>query len=229
MSTDNRMRLGDSKMLGHKCFLSAKMLLLDYMFLRPADIEAIQALNLLSLYFLHIENEDASYKAIGIAIRLAYEMGLHLCSRESGHSNQEIDTRRRTWWCLYLLDRRTSVSLGRPWAINDKDLDVSFPTPYDDLRLFPEQIKEPGKLEQSKIPYLIEFVKFSSIVGGIYEKIYGIHSTWPPDVSIVQGLDDSLERWRCELPPFLRFQQERLQQLPSWLAKQQLFLHMVRR
>ncbi|BFZ54632.1 hypothetical protein PYCC9005_001669 [Savitreella phatthalungensis] len=210
----------------HKYYLSAKLLIVDKYLDRPADLESVQALCLLSLYFLHIEDEDASYKMTGMAIRAAFEIGLHLRTRETGQTPLVVETRRRTWWCLYLLDRRTSISLGRPIGIRDSDSDVDFPTPLDDLLRFPQQLDAEIRLEQSKIPYLMSYVHFAAICGTIYDKVYGVRAQFPPDERTVTDLDSQLEQWRYALPAFLRFSQDKLGRAPKWLSKQQLFLHL---
>lgn len=210
----------------HKHYLSAKMLVVDTFLVRPADLESVQALCMLSLYFLHIEDEDASYKMTGMAIRAAFEIGLHLRSREQGQTPLAVETRRRTWWCLYLLDRRTSITLGRPIGIRDSDSDVDFPTPLDDHHRFPQQLDVPIRLEASRIPYLMSYTHFAAICGNIYDKVYGVRAAFPPDERVIIDLDSQLEQWRYALPPFLRFNQDKLGRAPKWLSKQQLFLHL---
>lgn len=210
----------------HRWYLAAKTLLVDQGLDSIADLESIQAMVMLSLYYLHVENEDAAYKIVGLAIRSAYEIGLHLASRERDLSGAQIEFRRRTWWCLYLVDRRTSMQLGRPFCIQDHDSDVQYPTPLDDLHEFPMQLEASIRLEQSKIPYLMQFVSFSSICGEIYSKVYGVKCRWPPDEQVVMELDGKLEQWRFALPAFLRFDQVNLNTIPTWLGKQQLFLHL---
>ncbi|CCG82725.1 putative Fungal specific transcription factor [Taphrina deformans PYCC 5710] len=207
-------------------YVAAKALVFDQRLEIMTDLQSIQAMVMLSLYYLQEENEDAAYKLIGFAIRAAYEMGLHLASRERGLPPDQIEFRRRTWWCLYVVDRRTSIQLGRPFGIQDCDSDVQYPTPLDDLHDFPQQLDVPIRLEQSKIPYLMQFVGFSSICGEMYAKIYGVKCPWPPDERLVMDLDGKLEQWRFALPAFLRFDQANIDSIPPWLAKQQLFLHL---
>jgi hypothetical protein len=209
-----------------KRWCSAARTLLNDCWDLPADLEQIQTCCLMSLYYLNVEDENLSYKLTGLAVRCAYEIGLHLRSREAGHSPYVIELRRRAWWCLYLLDRRTSVSLGRPASIHNNELDVDYPTPLDDSVTFPEQLERTIRLEHSKIPYLVEFVRFSSILGDVYEKVYGVQAICPPTQDTVRELDATLEAWRFNLPLFLRFNQEIVSSIPTWLAKQQLFLHL---
>lgn len=215
-----------SSSLAHKYYLSAKLLILDQKMEKSADLEAIQAMVMLALYFLHVENEDASYKIIGTAIRMAFELGLHLRSHEAGHSAVVIELRRRAWYCLYLLDRRTSISLGRPCGVQNFDMNVDFPTPIDDCYPFPKQLEVPIVVENSKIPYLIHFVRFSSICGDIYEKVYGVKCVWPPRTQTVQELDEVLNDWRLSLPSFLQFNANTVGRAPKWQGKQTLFLYL---
>lgn len=210
----------------HLWYSAAKLLVLDQKIDHVVDLESVQTMILLSFYLMHSENEDASYKVTGMAIRAAYEIGLHLSAREANLPRATVELRRRAWWCLYLLDRRTSISLGRPCGIQDSDSDVEYPTALNDQHPFPEQFEVPIQVEQSKIPYLIQFVGFSSVCGEIYNKVYGVKCRWPPDERTVLDLDSRLEQWRFNLPPFLRFDQSNLGTLPIWLCKQQLFLYL---
>lgn len=208
----------------HQWYVSARVMVLDLKIEQVADLESVQAMLMLSLHFLHVENEDASYKVTGIAVRAAYEIGLHLAARERGLPQVKIELRRRTWWCLYLMDRRTSISTGRPCGIQDRDSDVDYPTALDDQSLFPAQMESPMVLKNSKVPYLCQFVKFSSLCGEIYACVFGVKCQWPPKEHVVLALDNKLRTFQLQLPDHLKFDQSTITSKPTWLAKQALFL-----
>ncbi|KAJ2818564.1 hypothetical protein FBU31_005824, partial [Coemansia sp. 'formosensis'] len=79
----------------------------------------------------------------GMAIRKAYDLGLHRdvgVTKHQGHSvlsQTEVQVRQRAWWGCYILDIMVSATLGRPTTIRDFTFDVPFPSDYgednDDL------------------------------------------------------------------------------------------------
>ena len=77
---------------------------------------------------------------IGMAVRSAYSLGLHREEANVILSPKERDLRRRVWRSLFVLDRFTAISLGRPFAIALEDCsgdtldppwDSPNPTPSD--------------------------------------------------------------------------------------------------
>ncbi|KAJ2895771.1 hypothetical protein GGI21_005109, partial [Coemansia aciculifera] len=79
----------------------------------------------------------------GMAIRKAYDLGLHRDVGATKHqgfsvlSRTEVEVRQRAWWGCYILDIMVSATLGRPTTIRDFTFDVPFPVSYgednDDL------------------------------------------------------------------------------------------------
>ncbi|KAF2020076.1 hypothetical protein BU24DRAFT_477195 [Aaosphaeria arxii CBS 175.79] len=94
--------------------------------------------------FSNLRDTGASiWHLIGIGARLCFEQGLHLeQGKLSGGTWHRSDTvtfademKKRCFWCLYNLDRIVAVTLGRPLAIHDEDIDVSLPSHLDDDQL----------------------------------------------------------------------------------------------
>ncbi|KAJ2592303.1 hypothetical protein H4R99_006451, partial [Coemansia sp. RSA 1722] len=72
----------------------------------------------------------------GMAIRKAYDMGLH---RDVGVSKNNIksvvsateaEIRQRAWWGCYIMDIMVSATLGRPTSIRDFTFDAPYPTRF---------------------------------------------------------------------------------------------------
>src|SRR5205085_78807 len=85
------------------------------------QIETLQAMILLGGYYLHYRNKpNIAYAVTGAAWRLACALGLHREFPERPPSLHEkddslpADTRRRTWWSLFILDTWGSTTMGRP-------------------------------------------------------------------------------------------------------------------
>ncbi|KAJ2453180.1 hypothetical protein EV183_002427 [Coemansia sp. RSA 2336] len=72
----------------------------------------------------------------GMAIRKAYDLGLHRDVGVAKHertavlSYREVETRQRAWWGCYMMDIMVSATLGRPTTIRDFTFDAPYPENY---------------------------------------------------------------------------------------------------
>ncbi|CAK7237897.1 hypothetical protein SEUCBS140593_010188 [Sporothrix eucalyptigena] len=119
------------------------------------DIRALQALLLYCKYGIHASLRDTSselWEALGQATQLVVELGLHqtgaagptgaaaarLQQRCEVHITGplpaaiRIEMQRRSFWCYYNLETIVNISLGRPLAIHDDDIDVPLPSAAND-------------------------------------------------------------------------------------------------
>ncbi|KAJ3015934.1 UNVERIFIED_CONTAM: hypothetical protein HDU68_012507 [Siphonaria sp. JEL0065] len=67
---------------------------------------------------------------MGMAIRMAQELGLHRSISELGVSHKKLDShtigiRNVTWHCVMIME---TIWTGRPYGINDNDWDAEYPT-----------------------------------------------------------------------------------------------------
>ncbi|KAG0161430.1 hypothetical protein PDIDSM_8964 [Penicillium digitatum] len=98
--------------------------------LASQSLERIQALLLIALYLLRTPSNVSnlgSWHIIGLAIRHAVEMGLHRNLRDSRArrlNTNDLNLRNRVFWSAYILDRAVSLTLGRPFALAEHEIDV---------------------------------------------------------------------------------------------------------
>lgn len=110
-------------------------------------LEELQAVCLLAGLALLRPVAPGLWYIIGVAVRLAVDLGLHTEERDAESSGQSDDSngsksagrkqwtrdlRRRLWWCVYSLDRLVSTCVGRPFGITDQVVTTEFPTLLDD-------------------------------------------------------------------------------------------------
>jgi hypothetical protein len=92
----------------------------------------VEALLLLALYSLHASSGPGVWQLCGIALRLCVGMRLHrkVVNLPVGMETQD-QLRKRLFWSCYMLERRMSNTLGRPYSLADDDIDVevSFDVP----------------------------------------------------------------------------------------------------
>ncbi|KAG9256609.1 fungal-specific transcription factor domain-containing protein [Emericellopsis atlantica] len=88
----------------------------------PRDIFGIQAVLLLSIWMLNSSSSSHCndlWHLSRYVMSAAIESGLHRHNAAWGFSPDELETRNRTWWCIYVLERQVAVLTGRVLSIRD--------------------------------------------------------------------------------------------------------------
>lgn len=99
------------------------------------DLVNVRNLTLLAVYSFFNPAEYTSWEIMGKVTRLAIHLGMNHKVPDFDSKNltaQQLEMRYRLFWSVYNLDRLSSVSLGRPVAIHDDDINVPFPQILDD-------------------------------------------------------------------------------------------------
>ena len=99
--------------------------MLDLELERPGGIPSVAALLILGDSEVGVGRDNVGWMYAGMAMRLCYDIGLHLDSRQSGMSEREIDIRKMTLWACVIYDRYWSLFLGRPLTIKTADLEIN--------------------------------------------------------------------------------------------------------
>tara|TARA_R110002003_G_scaffold198_25_gene15629 strand:+ start:41172 stop:41477 length:306 start_codon:yes stop_codon:yes gene_type:complete len=90
-----------------------------------------------AMYHFTKDDEALAWRVIGLAARHCLELGLH---RRETYATlfpdpDEQAAAIRTFWCIYVLDRRWSFGTGMPFALQDTDIDPNIPKPVRGCRL----------------------------------------------------------------------------------------------
>jgi CDGSH-type Zn-finger protein len=157
------------------------------------SLRVVQVLMLLS-EISHTQGRPNSAICIcGAAVNKAFAAGLH---RDIVHSSRfakdlteldcmRIKERQNTFWTLYALDRRLSLTMGRPASINEMDIDIP---------------------EPSGGPHLEATVKLSRIAHKVYYGVYGRKRGSVADFCLkIQEIRDELLEFHKNLPPVTKF------------------------
>ncbi|KAJ5988509.1 hypothetical protein N7481_003719 [Penicillium waksmanii] len=137
------------------------------------SIENIEAMLLLVVYHLRTASSHGMWYMIGLAMRTAIDLGLHRKANEINMDPFTTQMRRRLFWTVYYLERVVSMSLGRPFSISDRHIDLDLPIDVDD------DIQDPALLTASQVPgktttltFAIYLFKLRRIDSRIQHKIY---------------------------------------------------------
>lgn len=70
-----------------------------------SDLESLQALSLLALYYLLSSQYVQMMNLNGLLVRIAESLGLHRHSRRFRFGAAEVELRKRVWWWVYMFDK----------------------------------------------------------------------------------------------------------------------------
>ncbi|KAJ6621140.1 fungal-specific transcription factor domain-containing protein [Mycena sp. CBHHK59/15] len=174
-----------------------------------------QALLLLGYREFGIGSMEQGWIYIGMAIRMAIDLGLNCNlgdwkSSNSEHtlfSPEETQTRRQIWWACCAADRYSAMYMGRPIAIRDDDFDTPLP---DDEEEQPWESVSPNGVGASYPGVTLATFRASGslalILGAVITKIYPVRPT--PGASrraSLLKLESRLDQWYLSLPEALRY------------------------
>ncbi|KAB8230370.1 Zn(II)2Cys6 transcription factor [Aspergillus alliaceus] len=193
--------------------------------LQVPGLERIQSLLLLALYVLRTPSSTSnlgSWHIIGIAVRYAVELGMHrnIRSRVPGAEDlYRVEMRRRVFWSAYVLDRAVSLTLGRPFALSESDIDVDLPVgleystaPGETIYCFQESQPDGTdpvytKSNTRNLSSFVHLCRLRRLESRIKQELYSV-STSPTTQghsydTTVESLRHQLDEWLNSVPSHL--------------------------
>ncbi|KAK8022257.1 hypothetical protein PG993_013024 [Apiospora rasikravindrae] len=177
--------------------------------IRLHDIRSIQFLILLSIHTLSSPQGPGAWTYVGLAMRQCIELGLHRKPRKF-ESLIEYEMWKRVFWTCYCLDRQISTSMGRPFAISDRDISVEFPLDIDaaieDLEVLQttyQAYELPGSRIFPLSPSITGFIhvcKLRVMESHIQQSIYRVDQSTTATEIEVEGFLEKLEGWKSRIP-----------------------------
>ncbi|RAH84959.1 hypothetical protein BO86DRAFT_355679 [Aspergillus japonicus CBS 114.51] len=209
------------------------------------QILVLQTLALMVIYLFRLDMINKAEKLLAIAISHAHYLGLHRSQPViEGLTPSEIEINRRLWWCLYTMDRRLAIDTGRPFLIQDINVNTPLPQDLHDDYLFYRRVDSVLSLVSAlqtpnratgavtPIPYLTAMVTYSRVLGKVWEGMYGADSVLQPSPRdsplLREHFEHLISRAQEEIPPeFVYHLWQRgshSKQPVEWLAKQQTLM-----
>lgn len=165
-----------------------------------SSMTSVQVCVLQGIFLPSTKSRDAGYNLLGLALRMAINMGMHRSfGAESLHPHVR-ELRNRLWWSVYVAERMFSVEMGRPLAINDTEIDAPLPTDI------PEWGNMTGK-SPTNVDGLIAMIKLCHLLGKIVDNVYCKPASGEGtimDPRMFRQLQDDIEQSRNDLPLRLR-------------------------
>lgn len=171
------------------------------------SIASIEAMLLLVLYNLRSTSNSSVWYMIGLAMRTCLDFGLH---RESSYRRllpHETELRRRLFWSVYLIERYTAWSLGRPFSVAEEEIDTAPPSNLDDSvtndsvieRVLHSRSVGRGRPHKGTLGRFIASIQLQRIVSRIHTRIYRVDTPISALTSEIAPLMSSLQEFKATL------------------------------
>ncbi|WVQ66218.1 uncharacterized protein L199_004397 [Kwoniella botswanensis] len=189
------------------------------------SLTTVQALLLLIVYtFRHTSSDLSLWHTGGLAIRSAIELGLHRKIRSKEIRERDPRAycmRQRVWWGAYILDRMIAIQFGRPFAIQDRDIDIELPVNLDaniaDQEALCELLNAQALMPETNRPgeeyrngygcftsmtSFIHTIRLNQLKSKIHEQVYTVDKPIRhiEDSDAIQGILNELNMWRSNYP-----------------------------
>ena len=109
--------------------------LLNFDTLDQGSLVVVQALLLMGQYLQSTKQVNRCWYVIGLAIRIAQGLGLHLSEINNSCDVYEREIRKRCWWACLMKDTNLAMTFGRPMMIPEEHYDAEVPAEVDDPRI----------------------------------------------------------------------------------------------
>lgn len=163
----------------------------------------VQGLTLMADYLQKRNKPNAGFVIVGIAWSMAMAIGLH---REFGFGTSPftMETRRRTWWTLFLFVSGAQLTLGRPPA-SLVGVNLRAPLNLDDAGLVVDMEVLPTASAGPTIASCqIAQIPLAKIANEVQTELLNNHV---PDATVVERLDQAIEAWHAGLPVYFNSDQ----------------------
>jgi hypothetical protein len=208
---------GDPSTAGARFFERCDELLFnkDSLLITPS-VPTVVGLLLLGSTFIARGEISKGWLYSGYALRMTYDLGLHLDLKVTLDNAEELEIRRRVFWGAFVCDKLQSLYLGRPIAIHLGDAHVpphfmdsleekELWRPYADP-MFPEISVDADfacPVASLSVSTFQQLCSLSQIMAEIINKFYIVGATAARALESLPTIVESLDAWKRDLPPQL--------------------------
>lgn len=211
--------ISDHHSSGRRFFARCDQLLAEESLLNYSSIATLVGLLLLGATYNALGQASKGWLYTGYALRMVFDLGLHLDSKETTANAEDLEIRRRVFWGAFISDKLQSLYLGRPMGIHLTDVHVSrnfmdtmeekeLWTPYVDP-LLPAETSPALPIIPIPIYSVSTFQKLcllSRIMTKIINRFYVVGATAANARASLESIDNALRAWKQSLPPELTFE-----------------------
>ncbi|KAK4195964.1 putative transcriptional activator protein [Triangularia verruculosa] len=150
----------------------------------------------------------ADYKRLqhykGIAVGLSHRLGLHQSQKRFSFGVLTIETRKKVFWSLYMLDCFSAALLGLPKLLKEDDIHCEFPSDTDDEYVTEKGFQPSLPGEATRLSNALALFRGSRVLAKVLEKIYPSATSHDLSLQQMSALEAELDEWYNNLPQHLK-------------------------
>jgi hypothetical protein len=184
--------------IGHIC---AAMKLSEDVF-HPGAISSIQALVLLAEFAMLNPHHFDSWGLVGAASRAMVDLGLHQDPpKGTPMSKAKLELRRRVYYCVYALDRSTSLVQTRAFSFSDDSAKVKIPFQKAPSAPTTPQPMPTQKLWLQSYDHALDLINMRKLQSTWYTDMFQSGRTvWGEPYVYIWKVCDNMGKWYDALP-----------------------------
>ncbi|KAL3484145.1 fungal-specific transcription factor domain-containing protein [Aspergillus germanicus] len=167
------------------------------------SLEIVQLSLLMETYLEGTPSSSMTWTFHGLAVKGAYQLGLHVVDGFKNMPELDQEIRKRLWYWCVMNDRLLSVRYGRPPLIqlSHVRLDESLRLPFSNVS---------SATTASSLEFFNAILSITHIMGDALDRLYGqnlefqTHLPMSETLDRIFGLSWKLAHWQDSLPPTLK-------------------------
>ena len=182
-----------------------------------SSIPTVVAFLLLGSTFIARGDISKGWSYSGFAMRMVFDLGLHLDCRKPESMAEDIEIRKRVYWGAFICDKLQSLYLGRPLAMQLRDCHIShnLMDTMEELDIWVPYI-DPEYPDATQVLYnptpvhsvstFEQLCDLSKLMARIINRFYSAGATPTKAQATLYSLDESLHKWYEQIPGAIAFE-----------------------
>ncbi|KKK13479.1 acetate regulatory DNA binding protein [Aspergillus rambellii] len=170
------------------------------------SISTLQCYVLAQMYCMTKGDYSGLLRYRGLAVGLCQQLRLHQSQKRFSSNPLVAETRKKVFWCQYVLDRFCSALTNLPVLLRNEDIRTEYPEDIDD-----ENVTESGFLptlpgESTRISSALALFAASKVLSNALENVYPSDGGYDIPLSKLRAVAEQLDEWVKTLPAHLRLE-----------------------
>ncbi|KAE8153867.1 fungal-specific transcription factor domain-containing protein [Aspergillus avenaceus] len=170
------------------------------------SVPTLQCYVLAQMYCMTKGDYTGLLRYRGSATSLCNQLRLHRSQSRFSSNALAAETRKKVFWCQYVIDRFTAALTGLPVLLREDNIRTEYPEDIDD-----ENVTETGFLptlpgESTRISSAIALFAVSRVLNKALEDLYPSDGAYSISVSRLRSVAGQLDDWAKNLPAHLRLE-----------------------
>ncbi|KAL4795406.1 fungal-specific transcription factor domain-containing protein [Aspergillus venezuelensis] len=170
------------------------------------SLPTLQCYVLAQMYCLTKGDYSSLLRYRGLAVGLCHHLKLQKSQKRFSSNALQAESRKKVFWCQYVLDRFCAISTGLPVLLPEEQIRTEYPEDIDD-----ENVTETGFLptlpgESTRISSALALFSASRILSNTLNNIYPSDGDYDIPLSKMRAALEQLDSWVKNLPAHLRLE-----------------------